>query len=128
MTGVVIHVPQIRTDREVRREETRACEAKGRPGTRAPGGWIADLVALRKNVLLCDGCDAKWQPRRAGYRQQFVDPYVIGRCDGCMSSAFPVKSWIHEAVFDAIGQPKPARRGRWALRRDPGRQRPWFWF
>ena len=53
--------------------------------------WISDLVALRKVVILCSYCRAKFNPRQAGYRRVYIPDYtgktdgytVNGDCDSC---------------------------------------------
>lgn len=56
-----------------------------------PAGWLSDLITLRKVVILCSFCRAKFNPRRFGYRRVFVpdatgksDGYTVnGSCDWC---------------------------------------------
>src|SRR3990167_11314004 len=62
---------------------------EGRPGPgpkRAPGGWIADLAALGKAVVLCQLCVNRWEPKKYGYQRRRLVPYtpfVFRACDGC---------------------------------------------
>ena len=56
-------------------------------------GWISDLLALRRIIILCSYCRAKFNPRKVNYRRVFVpdttgksDGYTVnGHCDGCAS-------------------------------------------
>ena len=65
----------------------KAAEWKGGPGKgRLAGGWIADMAALKKAVLLCDFCVRRWAPRNYGYRRRNLWPgqsFAFARCDGC---------------------------------------------
>ncbi len=59
---------------------------RGAPAKRLPGGWIGDLVALGKAVVLCDWCRRKFDFRKAGYERRQLWPgqrFVMGDCDGC---------------------------------------------
>lgn len=124
MTEILI--PQARTAREVTREETQLLEAKPRPATRLPAGWVGDFVAQRKLVLLCDDCDRTWSPKAWGYRLKDERVTYMGygtRCDACRATGWKVKAWVAEEWFAAIGQAKPTR-GRWAL--GGWRRKVWF--
>jgi hypothetical protein len=62
-------------------------------GKRAQGraGWLSDLIALRKVIILCSFCRSKFNPRQHGYRRVFIPDYtgktdgyqVNGTCDWC---------------------------------------------
>ena len=59
---------------------------RGAPSKRLAGGWIGDLTALGKAVVLCDGCRRKFDAKRAGYERRQLWPgqkFVLGDCDGC---------------------------------------------
>ena len=91
------------------------------PTRRLPGGWVADAVALRKCITLCDDCDHKFNPRKVGYelwRRNFgtTGPYVLSDCWGCNRKWVKTKAFIHESTHDSVGDDAP-RRGRWASRR-----------
>lgn len=59
----------------------------GRPDLITPGGYIYDLAALKKAILLCWKCSRKFNYQSVGYEK--VEPvipgynYVISTCDGC---------------------------------------------
>ena len=58
----------------------------GPPSKRTAGGWLADLAALDKAIVLCEGCTRKWEPKRYGFEKRKAVPgyeYVVGDCDGC---------------------------------------------
>ena len=64
----------------------KASEAPGKPARRLAGGWVSDLAALGKAILLCDFCAHKFDPRKYGYERKQAVPghaFVMGRCDGC---------------------------------------------
>lgn len=59
---------------------------RGAPSGRTAGGWVSDLAALGKAIVLCDSCVRRWRPRRYGYRARDLFPgqhFVMGECDGC---------------------------------------------
>ena len=79
-----------------RREKLKALEHPGRQtnpqrGYQSAVSWISDLIALRKVIILCDFCRAKFNPRRFGYRRvdaldndgKVLAHSVNGQCDAC---------------------------------------------
>lgn len=74
-----------------KRDLMKASEAPGKPIRRVTGGWIADMVALRKCLTLCWACERKFDAKRNGYRKlDFVAPghrTATGTCDGCKHTA-----------------------------------------
>ena len=65
----------------------KSAEAAGKPVRLVAGSWIADLCALRKAVMLCEGkCTRRWNAEAYGYER--VKPCMNhttanGQCDGC---------------------------------------------
>ena len=63
-----------------------AMRAKPRPIGRIAGGWIADLVALSKCIMLCKKCERRFNPQANSY-QAYKEPtgvtYGNSHCDGC---------------------------------------------
>jgi hypothetical protein len=56
-----------------------------RPVQVSPGSWLADLTALKKSLVLCFRCKAKFQGSVSA-REYYMDtryPHVNGSCDGC---------------------------------------------
>lgn len=95
-----------------RAEQRVASEAKGRPWTRPPGGWVTDLVAKRAMVMLCPFHVSKFNPRTHQYevwRQQVS----IGKCDDCGTLSPQIRAFIHQSTHDAVGEWTRPRRGRW---------------
>ena len=95
----------------------KAAEAPARPWYRPLGGWIADGVGLRQMITLCDSCDGRFNPRKAGYelfRRSFgtTGPYVVADCWGCSTKWSKCKAYIHASFHDAIGD-ESRQRGRW---------------
>lgn len=67
------------------------------------GGWIDDLAALRKTIILCWRCQPKFDHKKANYYKDGRFPYVIGRCDGCRTwMNHETKLYIHESF---LGEP-----------------------
>lgn len=67
---------------------TREAErmVRERPAGRTVGGWMADRVAMGKNVTLCPTCRPKFAERAHGYREAKHPPFhngVNAKCDGC---------------------------------------------
>lgn len=58
-------------------------EDPGKPAKRLTGGWVLDLVALKKCIWLCDLCKGKFAAARHDYVTKSNLPFVRGRCDGC---------------------------------------------
>lgn len=60
---------------------------RGRPRLITPGGYIYDLAALSKAILLCWKCSRKFNYQSVGYKiVPSVVPghrFVISKCDGC---------------------------------------------
>lgn len=60
-------------------------------GYQSAVAWISDLISLRKTIILCSFCQAKFNPRKFRYRVMFVpddtgktDGYTVnGYCDSC---------------------------------------------
>lgn len=50
-------------------------------GYQSRAAWIADLVALRKVIILCSFCRSYFNPRKANYRRVYV-PDITGKTDG----------------------------------------------
>ena len=93
----------------------QASEAPGRPWRRPAGGWISDLVALKKFITLCPYCDHGFNPRRHQYEVWRRDTYCVAKCDACGKFNPRCKAWIHESQHEAVGEwTRPRRRGRWA--------------
>ena len=67
----------------------RQAEAPGRPAARLAGGWIDDLAALDKAILLCGSCSRKFDPKTVDYEAIQAVPghrFVWSTCDGCKDS------------------------------------------
>lgn len=102
------------------REMTKVDQVKSklaplRKKGRAPGGWLSDLVALERVILLCPACAVKFDARGAHYRKD-PDWEAVHPCDGCKelrqtSTFLPEETW-EWANFRSGRQPQ---RGRWSL-------------
>ena len=102
------------------RQMTRLDRAKSklaplRPKTRVAGGWLSDMVALQRVILLCSGCEPKFGARTAGYRK---DPIweAVHPCDGCKQIR-QTKTYLPEETWEWANPQERGRpvRGRWAL-------------
>ena len=71
----------------------------GAPKGRLGGGWLADLAALEKAIVLCDFCVRKWNPHAYEYERRDPFPgqrYVKGPCDGCGQFAYQAELHLHK--------------------------------
>lgn len=76
----------VRSERQfTRADRLRIRESPGRPARRVAGGWISDLVSLRKALTLCDACRRKFDAGRCAYTHVWHAgmSYVTANCDGC---------------------------------------------
>lgn len=108
-----------------RKEKAAANEHPGRrvDGTQSPAHWITCLADLKKTILLCSFCRARFNPRKHHYRRYYspdasgkTDGYAVnGLCDACKESTvnFPGGGtmFIHEETYDLVClDPVEARR------------------
>ena len=77
-------------------------EARGRGPKQGVGGWIADLAALKKVILLCSGCTHKFNPGRVQYRREKEFPVCQGKCDGCNTFDSKCSWYIHEELYKDV--------------------------
>lgn len=72
--------------------------ASGRKVGKPHGSHIADLVALRKAILLCGGCKSKFAAKASGYyaENRFG---VISACDACRVFGQNVTLHVHESTL-----------------------------
>lgn len=76
----------VRSEKSLTRGQVlKRFESPGRPVRRVAGGWIDDLVSLRKAITLCFACARKFDPEAGRYHKIWHAGmnYVIARCDGC---------------------------------------------
>lgn len=97
-----ILVPQVWTKAQ------RTQEAPGRPAGRSHGGWIADLTGLRQCVLLCEFCQAKFNPKAHGYRP-WRNTHVQARCDACKAHSTRATAFMATEHYEQV-IPKRGRR------------------
>lgn len=64
-----------------RRQRAKTMEAVSGPRRKLAGSHIADLVALKKAILLSDGAARKFQAERLGYIRHPTAPIARGICD-----------------------------------------------
>lgn len=95
------------------KERLKADEDPGRPSGRIAGGWVSDLAALQKFIMLCPFCISKFNPRRAGYEVWRQHIYCVGKCDGCKQMSTYTKGFIHEVYHQTVGDWERPRKGRW---------------
>lgn len=106
-----IHIPREMTPLD----RTKAHIAPLRPKKRVAGGWLSDMTALGRVVLLCSECEPKFNARAERYRK---DPIweAVHPCDGCKQFR-QTKTYLPEETWEWANPQErgKARRGRWAL-------------
>lgn len=70
------------------RDIAESFEDPGRKKGKPSGSYIDDLVALKKAVILCDGCVRKFSAERAGYERPARFSTVRAKCDDCREFGF----------------------------------------
>lgn len=96
-------------------DRLKAMEDKGRPQGRVAGGWMADLAALRKCIVLCSFCAPKFNPKRYQYRKE-AEFQARGRCDGCKANDIHCTMYVAEETYSQVRMTRDdvramARRG-----------------
>ena len=84
--------------------------APGKPKTRVAGGWIADIAAMKKVILLCASCTHKFNPGRVNYRREKEFPVCQGQCDGCNTFDHKCSWYIHEELYKTVRSTAQERR------------------
>lgn len=91
----MILVPKRWTKRDIARNAEHAGRRTGLPA----GGYMSDLVALRKAIVLCWRCRRKFNAKAAHYTKHPNIPFVrFSRCDGCRELAMKAELFIHEEM------------------------------
>jgi len=76
-------------------------EHPGRQSRTTAAGWILDyLVPKNHTILLCQGCNHRFNGHTVGYvclAQRFG--YVRGSCDGCKKIWQNTYLWVSEALL-----------------------------
>lgn len=73
----------------------RESEDPGRSARTLAGSHIADLAALKKAIILCDGCARKQGAAPNGYVTNSRIPFCGGKCDGCREIGMDRRLFIH---------------------------------
>ena len=66
-------------------------------------GWIDDLAALKKCIVLCWSCKHRFDHIKASYYKDTRLDYVRGDCDGCRKYAPQGQIYIHESALTGPG-------------------------
>lgn len=72
-------------------------EHQGRNARVTAGSHIADLVALKKTILLCHKCSPKFGSAKSGYVTSKNIPFAGARCDGCKEMGMDRRVFLHHA-------------------------------
>lgn len=76
---------------------TLAAESTGKKSGTTAGSYIADLVSLKKAILLCPACLPKFGAAQNGYVTQSRMPMCGGRCDGCKDNGMDRRLFLHHS-------------------------------
>lgn len=69
--------------REAKRREAKRSLSQGRREGKLHGSHVADIVALRKALILCQMCSPKFDAPRNHYHRARRWGTVQGTCDAC---------------------------------------------
>lgn len=70
-------------------------ESAGKKFGQMAGSYIADLVSLRKTIILCPSCLPKFSAAKNGYVTQSRMPLCMGKCDGCRDMGMERRLFVH---------------------------------
>lgn len=89
----------------------QADEHPGRPYGNTVSSWIDDLCQLRKVVLLCDGCQSRFDYKRAHYfRDERWSGRVTATCDGCREYTTRGRMYLpEERILSSTGVGEPGQ-------------------
>ena len=88
----------------------KSLEHPGKPKKRLSGGWIHDLCASKRIVLLCSICNHKFDPKRLGYIRDPEWHYYGGKCDGCDTWDMKCAAYYYEPHFLTVRSTAAERR------------------
>jgi hypothetical protein len=88
----------------------KSMEAPGRKRGRTAGGWVADIAAQKKVILLCPGCTHKFNPGRVNYRKEKEFPVCQGTCDGCTTFDTRCSWYIYDELYKEVRSTADERR------------------
>lgn len=88
----------------------KSLEAGGRKRGRVAGGWIADIAAQKKVILLCADCTHKFNPAKVNYRKEKEFPYCQGICDGCSAWDQKCNWYLYDEYYQEVRSTKDERR------------------
>ena len=90
------------------------------PHGKTAGSHISDLSEQAALVMLCEGCNPKFNPKKNHYEPWRRETYSRGLCDGCGTYTLHGLAFIHQSTHALVGEwenrPLRTRKGRWALR------------
>ena len=109
--NILIHRPMTKLDL------AKSKIAPLRPKGRVAGGWLSDMTAAERVILLCSECEPKFNHKVARYMK---DPIweAIHPCDGCKQLR-QTKTYLSEETWEWANPQERGKpqRGRWALPR-----------
>lgn len=80
---------------KTRFEDVGQYEDQGRTARTLAGSHIADLVSLKKTILLCSACSPKFNSARNGYVTNRTMPLCVAKCDGCKEPGSDRHVYLH---------------------------------
>jgi hypothetical protein len=95
-----------------KKELDKRCLHPGRKQGKPHGSFVIDLADLRKMVLLCPGCNNKFDYKRHKFRKEKEFPEVIGKCDACRTIDMYCSMYIAEELYTQARSTAEDRRNR----------------
>jgi len=76
----------------------------GRPVGKVVGSWITDMAERRETILLCRGCQSRFNPKPYHYYREGRFE-AQGACDGCKHHYGKVFLFVHEQYLGKSWDP-----------------------
>lgn len=93
-----------------RKDLLKSMEHDGRRHGKPHGSYVVDLADLRKMILLCPLCNAKFDWKRHRFRHEKEFRYVIGNCDACKTLDMHCSMYIAEEIYSTVRSTAEERR------------------
>ena len=85
-------------------------EADPRRHGKPHGSYVIDLADLRKVVILCSACNCKFDYRRHRFRKEKEFPYVVSKCDACLTHDSYCSMYIADETYTSVRSTAQDRR------------------
>ena len=104
MSGLNILMNQFKGKARTRAQQIESLTHPGRRMGLVHGSYITDMAENQQSILLCLGCQHRFDPKAYGYYRT-KEFSIQGPCDACKDHAEDAIFFIHESlVGDRHGQ------------------------